>query len=849
MGISQAPSYFQQQLATRLLQGYLYNICELYIDDIIPYGKTEDEFVKNVRLIFERVRQYKVKLHPSKVVLGVSTIVVVGHEITKDGITMTDQRVQQLLDMPEPVSVTKLRSFLGMANYFRDHVRNHSLLEKPLREATSGNVAKRQPIKWTEERKTAFNALKKSIAECPKLAYLREGMGEVILQTDASDYGIGAYLFQRMKDPQDGFLKDFPIMFVSKALNKQQLNWSTPEKEAFAIVYAVTKLERYLRDRHFTIQTDHKNLIYINSVTNQKVYRWRLLLQEFDYDIMYIKGSNNEVADCLSRIPETEVVEEDVALAEKDVTKELIMVLREQPIPEGIYGQLADVHNAINGHHGLEKTYRRVQMLRQRLKQPTKIRGLRTYCQMFIKQCPVCQKMKELKPLIESRRFVTSALAPMEVLNIDSITALPEDTQFKYTCILTVVDKFTRWVELYPMQTTSAAEVARCLIVHIGRYGAPKLLQSDQGSEFVNDVIAELARYTGTKQKFNLQYSHEENAIVERCNKEVLRHLRAFVYDSNIIENWNLYLPLVQRIINSTKHERTGVAPASMIFGSMIDLSRNIVITREEVMKELKDKERKDHAIASAKQYDITDEVNEKQIDDNDYDVEELISRRQVQVDNDFNKDQLVHNEGTELLKYDEYVSKYMQTLIKVQERVIEIAQETQKAFQEEHLSSVEAGKKNETVFPDATHVLVKYRESAMGNRPVTKVRTFWKGPMVVVNHVGSEYIVQNLINNKYERYHVSALKIFQYDERFEKPDLIANRDAQLHIVEKILKHTGEGRKVSDYQFLVRWDGEGEEGDTWLPYNLLRRNVELHKYAKNKKLNFLIPKEFKENRG
>jgi IS30 family transposase len=95
----------------------------------------------------------------------------------------------------------------------------------------------------------------------------------------------------------------------------------------------------------------------------------------------------------------------------------------------------------------------------------------------------------------------------MEVLNIDSITALPEDTQFKYTCILTVVDKFTRWVEVYPMQTTSAAEVARCLIVHIGRYGAPKLLQSsDQGSEFVNDVIAELVRYTGTKQKltFNI---------------------------------------------------------------------------------------------------------------------------------------------------------------------------------------------------------------------------------------------------------------------------------------------------------------------------------------------------------
>jgi hypothetical protein len=112
------------------------------------------------------------------------------------------------------------------------------------------------------------------------------------------------------------------------------------------------------------------------------------------------------------------------------------------------------------GHHGLEKTYKRVQQIwRKEHNLPPKFKGLRTYCQLFINQCPVSKKMKALKPLIESRRFITSALAPMEVSNVDCITALPEDPQFKYNyCILTAVDKFTRFVELYPMQTTSALE-------------------------------------------------------------------------------------------------------------------------------------------------------------------------------------------------------------------------------------------------------------------------------------------------------------------------------------------------------------------------------------------------------
>jgi hypothetical protein len=119
------------------------------------------------------------------------------------------------------------------------------------------------------------------------------------LQTDASDYGIGAYLFQ--VDSVNGTRKELPLGFISKSLDKVQRRWSTIEKEAFAIFYALRKWEYLLQGRHFVLQTDHKNLTFINTDLRQKVTRWKVHVQEFDFDIQYLEGENNTVADNMSR--------------------------------------------------------------------------------------------------------------------------------------------------------------------------------------------------------------------------------------------------------------------------------------------------------------------------------------------------------------------------------------------------------------------------------------------------------------------------------------------------------------------------------------------------------------------
>ena len=145
-----------------------------------------------------------------------------------------------------------------------------------------------------------------------------DSTSEVHLYTDASDYGIGAYLCQII----DG--KEVPIAFISKTLTKSQREkWSTAQKEAYAIYYALCKLEHLLLDREFIIHTDHKNLTYINDSVNAMVVRWKLYLQEYTFKIQYIKGLDNIVADNFSRLC---ILEETVR---SDISEEVMLQLIE----------------------------------------------------------------------------------------------------------------------------------------------------------------------------------------------------------------------------------------------------------------------------------------------------------------------------------------------------------------------------------------------------------------------------------------------------------------------------------------------------------------------------------------
>jgi hypothetical protein len=319
----------------------------------------------------------------------------------------------------------------------------------------------------------------------------------IFLQTDASNYGIGAYLFQKMQNTNTLKLEERPIAFLSKTLNKTQLKWSTYEKEAYAIYHSLMKWEHHLRDVHFTLQTDHKNLTYLNTEVKQKVQRWKLIIQEYDFDVEHIAGKDNIVADGLSRFCEfpdelkdslltlftmdileefsTEIKEQD-QIANNFVlsTEELHDLQTEKRIPPDLYDVIASVHNSGVGHFGIEITLRRLN--EEILKKPSlsqiDLSQKRRHVTSFIRACPCCQKMALSKSPVHTKSFTIASYGTWDQIAIDSIGPLPESTD-GYKHIIVFIDSFSRFIELIPVKNLTAELAADALIQIIGRYGIP----------------------------------------------------------------------------------------------------------------------------------------------------------------------------------------------------------------------------------------------------------------------------------------------------------------------------------------------------------------------------------------
>jgi hypothetical protein len=230
-----------------------------------------------------------VTLSPKKCKFGYKSIEYVGITLTPEGFTFSKQKRSKVLDFPPPQTAKDLLSFLGLCNYIRAHVSDMAKYEIPLR-----TLIKSQRLNWTPELEEIFFTLRDIVGNCPQLHYF-DSKAPLYVMTDASDYGIGAYFYQVIYGVEK------PIKFESVSLHGAQLRWSVIEKEGYGIFYAIIHNEHLLGGRHFVLKTDHRNLTFINSEGSPKVYRWKLRLQEFDFDLEYVKEEDNSIADITSR--------------------------------------------------------------------------------------------------------------------------------------------------------------------------------------------------------------------------------------------------------------------------------------------------------------------------------------------------------------------------------------------------------------------------------------------------------------------------------------------------------------------------------------------------------------------
>lgn len=283
---------FQRNM-NRVLHGLIGYCCYVYLDDVIIFGRSRDEHLANLRLVFDRFDQYNLRVKLSKCEFFAESLEFLGHRITTNGFGMNLEKVDALKTLNRPTNAKKLRSFLGMANFYRRFIPNYSIIAAPLFHL----LKKKVPYVWRTEQDDAFVGLLQAIERDALLAY-PDYSKTFHVTTDACLYGMGAVLHQ---EAPDGIQR--PIAFISTKLKDAEQRYSTIERECLAIVWAIKSLRHYLVGKEFVVHCDHCLLIWLkNNVDSaSRLFRWNVLLSEYRFQIKYKPGKENVVADELSR--------------------------------------------------------------------------------------------------------------------------------------------------------------------------------------------------------------------------------------------------------------------------------------------------------------------------------------------------------------------------------------------------------------------------------------------------------------------------------------------------------------------------------------------------------------------
>lgn len=291
MGLKISPSTFSR-LMTIAMSGLNYEKCIIYMDDLIIFGKNLIEHNKNLMSVFTRLRKVNLKINPLKCEFLKRQILYLGHVISAEGILPDPEKIRVVERYPTPTCADDVKRFVAFANYYRKFIHRFGEIVIPLNKLSRKNAK----FEWTSECENAFDTLKKLLSKPPVLDYPDFSQNnEFILQTDSSGKAVGSVLCNN---------NGKPVAYASRSLNKAELNYATIEKELLAVVWSIKYFRPYLFGKKFVIRTDHKPLIYLFNMTNpsSRLTKFRLLLEEYDFRVEYVKGRDNVVADALSRI-------------------------------------------------------------------------------------------------------------------------------------------------------------------------------------------------------------------------------------------------------------------------------------------------------------------------------------------------------------------------------------------------------------------------------------------------------------------------------------------------------------------------------------------------------------------
>ncbi|GAU38281.1 hypothetical protein TSUD_119620 [Trifolium subterraneum] len=607
-GVSNAPGVFMEYM-NRIFHPYLDKFVVVFIDDILVYSKSEKEHAEHLRIVLQTLKDKKLYAKLSKCEFWLKEVSFLGHVISNKGIAVDPSKVSAVLQWEAPKSVTEVRSFLGLAGYYRRFIEGFSRIALPLTQLTR----KGQPYIWNKTCEENFQELKQKLTSAPVLT-LPDSNDSFVVYCDASKMGLGGVLMQKGK----------VVAYASRQLKTHERNYPTHDLELAAVVFVLKIWRHYLYGSKFEVFSDHKSLKYLFSQKelNMRQRRWIEFLKDYDFELSYHPGKANVVADALSRktlhmsslmAREMQLIEEfrDLSLVchvtpysvklgmlkvtnnvleeikegqkmDPELTKyrELInqgretsfkvdenRVLRIQnricvpDIPELKKSILEEGHKSrLSIHPGANKMY---QDLRGVFWWP----GMKKDIARYVYACLTCQKSK-----IEHQKPI-GLLKPLNIpewkwdsISMDFVSGLPR-TVGGYDAIWVIVDRLTKSAHFIPINITfplpKLAEIYVRVILKL--HGVPSSIVSDRDPRFTSDFWKSLQEALGTKLRLSSAYHPQTDGQTERTIQSLEDLLRACVLEQG--GSWDSCLPLVEFTYNNSYHSSIGMAPFEALYG------------------------------------------------------------------------------------------------------------------------------------------------------------------------------------------------------------------------------------------------------------------------------------------
>jgi len=809
MGGCNAPATHQRRM-TAALRHLIGKICHVYLDDIIIWSQSLEEHRKNVELVLEALRQSKLYCSVKKSDLFCTDIIFLGHRISARGIEPDSAKTDKIASWPRPKSCKEVRAFLGLVRYVATFLPKLADLTAILTPLTAKTAEEKFPD-WKPTHEKAFQAIKALVlsAEClTVIDHENPGNRKIWVTTDASEIGTGATL-----SFGETWESSRPVAFDSTQLDAAQKNYPTHEKELLAVVRALKKWRMDLLGSDFTVCTDHKTLLNFNTQRDlsRRQARWQEFLAQYTFEWKYVRGEDNSAADALSRMidpnatpatvaacmavkadstpiqPDTPVapvlqITENKDLMEK-ITKgyaadkfatklltnldsfpnakmlnNLLFIGGRLVIPSkaGVKETLFQVAHDAMGHFGFEKSYA---SLRASFYWPNMRKELET---AYIPACPDCQRNKS------TTSAPAGPLHPLPIpdergdsVAIDFIGPLPEDNG--YNGIMTMTDRIGADIRMEPVKMSISAKDAAQVFFDewYCNNGLPLEIVSDCDKLFTSRFWKHLHKLTGVSLKMSTAYHPQTDGASEQTNKIAIQCIRYHVNRNQ--KGWKRALPWVRFHIMNSLNASTGFSRFQLTLGRAPRVLPPLTKTQ---MDSLAKGSGRDGAA-----------------------IKKII--RQLELDELEAKDNLMAAKVTQ-------------------------------ADQANRHRRPDDFKLGDEVLVSTLHRRREYKKK--GEKRVAKFMPRWDGPYRVIKaHTKTSTYELDMHDSPrtYLVFHASQLKKYNRNDdrlfpgrQLERPGPIETENGALeHLVKDIIRE--RGRKGAR-EYLVRWEGYGDEEREWI---------------------------------